>query len=198
MRIGQFSQKAVLVAGAMLFAMAWNSPVQAADGNNQYKIEGVGVLTCKQYLDAREKQSPIYFRMGGWLNGYLTATQRFLPETYALAAWQTTDLLLASVAAKCKEDDKLQFHNVAQLLVGFLHANRLQTSSQIIVVTRGDKKQSIFKSVLIQVQGLLSKEGFYSGDANGNFSKETAEGLVAYQSAKKTAADGHAGSTNSG
>jgi peptidoglycan hydrolase-like protein with peptidoglycan-binding domain len=39
--------------------------------------------------------------------------------------------------------------------------------------------------VLIQIQGLLSKEGFYSGDANGSFSKETSEALVAYQTAKK-------------
>ncbi|MBL4721630.1 MAG: peptidoglycan-binding protein [Alphaproteobacteria bacterium] len=184
MQFGQMKQKSLLIAGALFCALAWGAPGQAADGKNQYKIEGVGVLTCQQYLEARKKQSPIYFRMGGWLNGYLTATQRFLPKTYALAAWQSTDLLLASIAAKCTENDKLQFHNVAQLLIGFMHADRLQVNSPLIRVTRGDKKLSVFKSVMVRVQNRLSEGGFYGGEANGEYTKEIAEALMSYQGSK--------------
>lgn len=182
--------RAVIIATALLTGLAGFGSSQAADANKKYKIEGVGVLSCAQYLEARKKQSPMYFRLGGWLNGYMTAVNRYLPETYALASWQTTDLLLASVAAKCKENDKLRFHNVTQLLVGFLYAGRLQENSPSLLLKRGKVKAVVYKSVLEQVQQRLADGGFYGGEITGEFTKEVGEALLSYQGSKGLAATG--------
>lgn len=184
MRNNGMNWRASMIAGALLCSVAWSGSSQAADANKKYKIEGAGVLSCEQYLDARKKKSPMYFRLGGWLNGYMTAVNRYLPETYALASWQSIDLLLASVAAKCQEDVKLSFHNVAQLLVGYLYATRLQENSPSLVVKRGEKKAVVYQSILMQAQQKLSDEGFYGGAINGEYDNETSEGLLSYQGSK--------------
>ncbi|MBT5107401.1 MAG: hypothetical protein HOM25_01850 [Rhodospirillaceae bacterium] len=173
-----------MIAVALFFSVAWSGSSQAADANKKYKIEGAGVLSCAQYLEARDKKSPMYYRLGGWMNGYMTAVNRYLPDTYALASWQSIDLLLASVAAKCKEDPTLSFHNVAQLLVGFLYASRLQENSPSLVAKRGEKKAIVYKSILMKAQQQLSDDGFYGGAINGEYDNETGEALLSYQGSK--------------
>jgi hypothetical protein len=120
----------------------------------------------------------------------MTAVNRYLPETYALASWQTTNLLMASVAAKCQENEKQRFHNVAQLLVGFLYAGRLQENSPSLVVKRGKAKAVVYKSVLKNVQQQLADGGFYGGEITGEFTKEVGEALLSYQGSKGLTATG--------
>jgi len=184
MRNSWMNWRAGVIAAALLCSAMWSGSSQAADANKKYKIEGAGVMSCAQYLEARTKKTPMYYRLGGWLNGYMTAVNRYLPETYALASWQSVDLLLASVAAKCQEDPKLSFHNVAQLLVGFLYASRLQENSPSLVAKRGEKKAIVYKSILMQAQQQLSDGGFYGGAINGEYDKETSEALLSYQGSK--------------
>lgn len=184
MRDSWMNWRAGVIVAALLCGVSWSVSSQAADANKKYKIEGAGVLSCAQYLEARNKKSPMYFRLGGWLNGYMTAVNRYLPDTYALASWQSVDLLLASVAAKCQEDSKLSFHNVAQLLVGFLYASRLQENSPSLVAKRGEKKAVVYKSILMQAQQQLSDGGFYGGAINGEYDNETSEALLSYQGSK--------------
>jgi hypothetical protein len=55
--------RAGLIAMALLAGVVGSGSSQAADVNKKYKIEGAGVLSCSQYLEARKKQSPLYFRL---------------------------------------------------------------------------------------------------------------------------------------
>jgi hypothetical protein len=190
MRNSWMNWRAVAAAAVLLCGVSWSSSSQAADANKKYKIEGAGVLSCEQYLEARKQKSPLYYRLGGWLNGYMTAVNRYLPDTYALASWQSIDLLLASVAAKCQENSKLSFHNVAQLLVGYLYASRLQEISPRLVATRGEKKAVVYRAILMKAQQQLSDGGFYGGAINGEYNNETAEAMLSYQGSKGLAKTG--------
>ena len=65
---------------------------QAADKNGQFAIKGVGLQTCQEFVSARETQSPQYFKFGGWMNGYLSATEQAFRRFQKEAALQASGL----------------------------------------------------------------------------------------------------------
>ncbi|MCB1870038.1 MAG: peptidoglycan-binding protein, partial [Gammaproteobacteria bacterium] len=53
------------------------STAQAADANGEFVVKGAGLLPCNVYTAEREKRSNIYYLIGGWLEGFLSAHNKY-------------------------------------------------------------------------------------------------------------------------
>ena len=93
------------LAGLAVAAAVLTVPAAARDAGGAYAIKGTGQQACADYVQAyaaaerTEGASLLLYR--GWLEGYLTGFNHFQDETYDLAPWQTTELMLAMLAKHC-------------------------------------------------------------------------------------------------
>ena len=168
---------------AILGLSAWSSLLPAADENGQFAIKGMGLATCGRFLEARAAQSPEYFQFGGWINGYLSATNRYEQQTFDVAPWQSTGLLAAWLERFCENDPDVPFVRAVTMMVNALGKTRLTTQSNRIEVRVEDKTVYLYESTLRRVQERLVERGHYEGTPTGQFDPPTEAALRAFQRA---------------
>src|SRR5678815_1571286 len=92
--------------------MAFASPGAHADSpDGKFAIEGAGYATCAAFTEARNarseaapnKPSDAYARFIGWIEGYLTAANRYTPDTFDLTPWQTAEVYGVIVGSYCEK-----------------------------------------------------------------------------------------------
>jgi len=157
----------------------------AADKEGRAAIKGAGVGTCKQYLEAREKQTREYYLFGGWLDGYLSGQNQYLEDTFDIAPWQSTDILASFLAAYCDKNPDTRFYQAAFSMVQALREDRLRTTSRLIPVEYGGHKTLIYVEALRRVQRALQDQGMYKGALDGDYGPGTRAALQAYQTKEK-------------
>ena len=166
---------------AALALLAWCTALPAADANGQFAVKGFGLGTCEQFVQARNDQSRDYFQFGGWLNGYLSATNRYESQTFDIAPWQATGLLAEWLSRYCQSNPELPFVQAVAKMVNLLGKDRITTLSERVTAGDGERPLYIYRSVLRQVQQRLTERGFYQGDINGDFDAATREALERFQ-----------------
>lgn len=152
-----------------------------ADVGGQFAVRGGGLVTCEQYLKAVEGKSIDWAMLGGWIDGYLSATNQHLPETFDVAPWQTTEVLISLIKNNCEQEPKRPFFTVVAAMANGLREHRLTQPSTRATVRAGDKAMSIYETTLGQVQAALAKKGLYQGAADGHWSDATQAALTAFQ-----------------
>ncbi len=167
-----------LLACALL---ALTTAARAADEHDRFAVKDVGLSTCAQFVAAREAKSPEYFRFGGWLNGYLTAVNRYQPQTFDMAPWQSPGMLTAWLAQLCRKDPETPFVRAVTALANKLGADRLQTHSEMLTLTNGTQFTGIYEAVLRRVQQRLTALGYKGIEADGRFEPPTRAALEAFQ-----------------
>ena len=166
---------------AILSLMACCSPVAAVDEDREFAIKGLGLANCERFVEARNAQSREYFRFGGWINGYLSATNRYEGQTFDVAPWQSTGLLAGWLARFCENNPDVPFVRAMAMMVNALGKERLTTRSERVEARVGDATVHVYESVLRRVQERLSEEGHYEGAATGNFDNQTQDALERFQ-----------------
>ena len=126
-------------------------------------------------------QSPEYFQFGGWINGYLSATNRYEQQTFDVAPWQSTGLLAAWLERFCENDPDVPFVRAVTMMVNALGKTRLTTQSDRIEVRVDDKTVYLYESTLRRVQERLVERGHYEGAPTGQFDPPTEAALQAFQ-----------------
>lgn len=135
---------------------------QGADGNNAYAIKGAGIAKCSKFIELHQKKSDVYLVFGGWIEGYLTAINQQQPNTFDLAPWQSTQLLLAATESLCKQKPEMQFQEAVQVLIGGLAQQRITQGGKFITID-----QYVFQEEVIKrMKGALKSRGLYSGNTN--------------------------------
>ena len=165
----------------VLSLTAWGSAAGAADEKGQFAIKGVGLATCERFVEARKAQSREYFQFGGWINGYLSSTNRYERETFDLAPWQSTGLLAGWIARFCQRNPEVPFVRAMAALVNNLGKERLATRSETVEARVGDATIQIYETTLRRVQERLSQRGYYEGETSGEFDHQTQEALERFQ-----------------
>lgn len=169
---------------AILLALLSYGPVlQAADKNSQFAIKGIGLSSCESFVEARKTQSPRYFQFGGWVNGYLSAANRYEQDTFDLVSWQSTGMLSASLARFCEQNPDLPFVRAVALLLNTLGPDRLSTQSDLIEARIGEASVFIYRATLRRVQQSLVGKGHLAGKPSGEFDESTRQALQRFQEA---------------
>ncbi len=171
-----------------LLAVAWLAlnPVlaQAASKEGKYAYDGVGGLTCEQFVGLAQggEDSPgsQYFYLG-WVAGYLSGHNRLAEDTVDLTPWQDINLIGRFRASYCTKVPERRF---VDAMVKELVPFRIRNSLEMVEVTDGETTLRHYKVVIRRAQEVLSELEFYEGDIDGEFGDSTRQAFEAYQTEK--------------
>lgn len=169
-----------VLAGCIAWAVH-AGPALAEDAAGKFAVKGAGTLPCKVLTAEREKKSNGYFLIGGWLEGYLSAHNRYVDDTFDIASFESTELLLAVIADHCAKHPEDRLYPVVNALVQKLVDDRLKSTSERIKIGDATRATMLYQSTIRRIQEALAARQFYQGAADGNFSEETKAALAAFQ-----------------
>ena len=101
------------------------APAQAADSDGKFAVEGVGEAPCQAFVEARAARSVDYFAFEGWIEGFVTAANLYLPQTYDLTPWESTEVLAAVIETNCRREPDFAFVLMVRKLLREIDGQRL-------------------------------------------------------------------------
>ncbi len=173
--------RVLLLTSALVAAAAAPAPVGAADSSGHFALRGVGLATCEQFLQAAGERQENILLAGGWLEGYMTAINQLMPETFDIAPWQNTDTILALVKHNCERNREQRFFAVVTAMVEFLAENRLKQQSDRVLAEADGQRVALYAEVMKSVQQKLISKGHLQGSADGQFGAKTKAALQEFQ-----------------
>lgn len=171
-----------IIAAASTLCPASLSSAASRDG--RFAVEEAGRPTCSRYLQARNAKSPNYGIMIAFVEGYLTAANRYEADTFDLTPWHTTAALSIIVDDYCTHHPSEELAIVAQKLTIAFKDQRLQEYSPMVEIRNGNGKTTIYKSTLEQIEAALTHRNLYSGPMSGEYSPQLRAALIAFQTSK--------------
>lgn len=153
-----------------------------ADEAGSFAMKGAGFLPCKVYTNEREKRSNVYYMIGGWIEGYVTAHNKYVADTYDVLSFESLELLLAVIDNHCraKPDDLL--YSVVNSMVIKLQPSRLQHQSRRVPIERDERKTTLYRETIRRIQRELAARGLYKDEITGVFDDATKAAIIAFQS----------------
>ena len=173
----------LVLAAACLGAIVSGGAL-AADAGGYFTVKGAGATSCRSYSEAVRERGQAFVSFGGWIEGYLSAMNRYEEGVYDIAGWRGTEALMASIAHFCAENPSVGFHDVMVRLTEQLRATALTAQSEPVEVSGADRSMTVPAEVVRRVQQRLYERGIYTGEVDGHWSPATLEALQAFQEAK--------------
>lgn len=170
-RNGIWGFVAVLVIAAI--------PARAADVRGDFSVRGLGLELCSTFVAERIRQSAFWHASRSWLNGYLTAYNQLVPDTYDVTAGANLDALDAAVAGFCDANPDQSIAVAATSVVGILDPGRTRTNPSGENGTAGTDN-----AVMRRIQEALKSRGHYKGAVDGLAGPGTSAGIEAFQRAQ--------------
>lgn len=155
--------------------------VGAADVNGQFATKGVGALSCGQFVDDRSTDGALRPRFRSWLDGYLTAVNRYEAKTYDVAPWASGEVFATIVERHCRENPGESYAQAVQRLILSFEGDRLVLRSPLRTVTASGRSTQIYDEVLRSLQVQLADRGLYSGRPDGVFGPRTQDAIATFQ-----------------
>jgi hypothetical protein len=171
----------ILAAYAMLTASA----AGAATESGQFAAKGAGRARCAFFIDAKTRNLPEHLEMISYFEGFLTAANRYEPDTYDLAPWHTAGMISAIVEHYCKSNADQTLAFVAASMAATLKPLRLSAESKLIAVGEAPNRVMVYEEVLRRAQAALKTKGIFQGQPDGKVNPETQAAIQAFQSEKK-------------
>lgn len=113
-----------IVAGcALLLGLA--TPAAAVDGEGLFYVRGAGSYTCARWLNAGPDER---INAEHWWAGYLTAVNRFTPDTYDELGQTSVAAMNGILTRICSDDPSQLFAIAAHRAIEELHPNRTRKS----------------------------------------------------------------------
>ena len=173
----------LLLTSSLLAALCLQLPsAHGADADGRFAIKGYGRMTCATFIEERTAKTPDYLRFGGWLNGYLTASNRYEPNTFDLASWQGSAIMTAWLASWCQARPGEPFVTAVARLVNRLGGDRLQVESELVAIEDDEATlPSLYKATLERAQRGLIALGHLAGEPSGVLDEATRKALGVFQ-----------------
>lgn len=177
---------------AVFAALSINTVSHAAESpDNAFAVEGPGRLNCAAFSTARQdKSSAEYQRMIGFIEGYLSAANRYEPNTFDLTPWHNAaalDIILNSHCAEHREDTLI---SVVQRMVTGLRPVRIAKYSPMVEVGDDRHRTVVYQAILSRAQAALKVRGLYQGEETGTFTPEMRDALKTFQKQSSLEATG--------
>lgn len=182
-----------LILAVVLMSVTFQSQADVASKSSKvqsHAVKGAGLGTCTQFLKSRKAKSRDYFLYAGWLDGYLSGFNQYHKQTYDIAPWQTTELLLGLLASHCNKVPDDPYFTAVNRMLPVLFKYRLIEKGEVLQISKGSKGQIIHKDVIKLAQIALKQKGFYHGKADGNYTNDVSSALALFQKKTKIAQTG--------
>jgi len=170
-------------AGLLLTLLLSASPALAGGKSGRFAVEDVGRATCAAFVQAKASKSDAYQRYIGFVEGYVTAANRYEPNTFDLTPWHTSDAYALILEKNCSDTRhaKMNLAMVAQELVAAMRPLRLADYSDMVAVRDGSHKADVYATILKRAQMELARRGLFHAAPDGKFSPETKTALIEFQ-----------------
>lgn len=180
------------VLGGLLALCAgiWWSAAPAADASGNFASKGVGRAACKDFVEVIENKTGKALIYAGWIEGYISASNVYLRDTYDMLPWQGSAVIFSSLGKFCRENPEVSFHRAVITLVRTLHQQRVIEQSPLVEIPVGDKRFVLYADTLRRAQEKLAELGHYTVPPTGAYDRDTKWALEAYQQAKGLAVTG--------
>ena len=171
--------------GALALAAAIGLPLaggtRAATDDMQFAAKGIGASTCQRFLEVKANDRALYYMYLGWIDGYITASNKYIDDTFDLATWQSTELFATAIETQCEKSPDREVAAIVDALTGQLMPGRLTEPSEVVSGEVGDTKFRIYAEVLRRMQRTLAGEGFYEGAPDGAYGPGTRLAVERFQ-----------------
>lgn len=162
-----------------------SAQTNAAGGAAQFAVKGAGRLECSAYTNARKNKGSAEFqRLMGFIEGYITAANRYEPDTFDLSPWHNAAAFDIIVANYCKDHDKTTLISVVQQMVTGFRTIRVAKFSPMVEVGTGKSRAFVYEAVLRRSQQALKVRGLYAGAEDGRYSKPLSDAFANFQKSK--------------
>ena len=156
-------------------------PASAAGPDGRHAIRGAGLLNCSNFVEEREKESPAYLMIGGWIDGYVTGINQFRDNTYDITSYESTELIARIIENHCKKNPDDRLFTVLNSLFTRNAADRIQESIVPTIVKVGDRTTHLYEPTIRRIQNELRKRRLYSDDADGMYDDGVAAAMAEFQ-----------------
>jgi hypothetical protein len=180
MRGTQFGKAASALA-ALLLAGAIAGTANAATRDGKFAVELPGQAKCSRVLQAKDSNPAEYERFIGFVEGYLSAANRYEPNTFDLTPWHTTQALSLILAKHCATHPQELLGLTVQQLVIAMMPLRLATYSKLELVGDKEHHAEVYQAILKRAEEELKRRAFYNGPTDGTYTEDTKQALVAFQ-----------------
>lgn len=154
---------------------------QAADGKGAFAIEGGGLVKCRSFLSEKEKRSPKFYQIGGWIEGYLTAHNEFLEETFDITSWENIDTFSEYVANYCRSDLDARVIAAVKRVIEGMMPSRVEMKSELVVLQDSEYRTTLYREALRRLQLELRTSNDYDGELDGSFDDSLADAIREFQ-----------------
>lgn len=172
-----------LLVGA--FIGSSDAPAMAATPDGVFALEDSGRMPCPDFLEAVRSKSEVLHRAIGFVEGYVSAANRYEANTFDLAPWHTPQAFSLILEKHCQKQPSDNLGMAAQRLVVALQPLRLAAPSKLIEVGSGTTRTFLYEAILKRAQSQLTRRGFYNGAAIGQFDDATKRAFAAFQTSTK-------------
>ncbi len=162
----------------------------AVDGDGAFAIKGIAAERCQAFSEAYQNREESVLIFVSWVEGYLTAFNRFREQTFDAAPWQSPEVLLFLIHNHCQQVPDDQLSTVVHELLNFLGQDRLTQLSELERATVGERSVTLYREIMRRVQQQLVDEGYLGGGVDGQFGPNTQSAIEAYQEANNLAKTG--------
>ena len=171
---------------APTFALALTAgAASAGTADGKFAVEDAGRTTCAAYERARAAHSESYGRYIGFVEGYVTAANRYEANTFDLTPWHNPQAFALILNRHCKDHPQDTLVMSVQRLVVAMKPLRLTGYSPMVRVNNAGRRVEVYQATLQQAQHRLKTRGLYAGPEDGRFSPEVKAGLERFQRSVK-------------
>lgn len=166
----------------ILAALMHTCDVAAADADGKFAMKGAGLLPCGVYVTERAKKSNAYYLIGGWVEGYISAYNKYANDNFDVTSFESLELLLKLMDHHCKSNPKDRLYSVLDAIVVQLMPDRLTKESERVKLTDKERSTALYTDTIRRMQAELTRRGLYKGAVDGQFTDATRSALIAFQS----------------
>lgn len=168
---------------ATCFVALISTHAAATDKKGGFAIKGVGNVPCHAYQKLVYEDDPQKYLFAGWLNGYITAQNQHLENTFDIASWEDIETLGNYLYHHCKTNPDQSFYQAATLLVSSLYDNRIVQYEGAENLSSGKQGVMVYRQVIVRMQEALKNKGYFSGEADGKVSDSFTQAVSEFQNA---------------
>lgn len=179
--ISRYLLPAALVAAVLVL----NPRAEAADAKGNFALRGIGSQTCQAMLDELQKQPGSAVAAASWVLGYISAVNRYEPETFDISPVTDAQSIFNVVVGLCKAHPEVRVQTITNDTLAALGRARVKTDSPLIETKSGNTVASVRVETLTLVQKRLNERGFLKARADGNFGAQTEAAVKDFQKAEK-------------
>src|SRR3546814_21201959 len=85
--------------------LGWASAARAGTQSGVFAVEEAGRALCPVFVKARAEKSEAYARYVGFIEGYLTAANRYEPNTFELTPWHNANAFALILSKHCQKEE---------------------------------------------------------------------------------------------